>query len=258
MSPSDQPEGRAVTVKVLLFAVLPLTVTEYGPDDAPDGTKVMMLVSLQLATAALVPFSEIVLLPCVDPKPMPATTTSVPTTPDVGDTLVIPSPSTTVKLMPLLATPDADTTTFPVVASNGTVTAMLEALQLVGVASVPLKLTVPVPCVAPKFVPVIVTEVPTTPEVTERLLITGAGTTVKLTPLLATPDTVTTTFPVVAPDGTGTSMVSSLQLVGVAAVPLNFTVLVPCVAPKPDPAIVTEAPTAPEVGERLVMLGPVA
>jgi hypothetical protein len=191
-----------VTVKEVLFTVLPFTVTENGPDDAPDGTKVMMLVSLQLATTAAVPFSEVVPVPCVAPKPVPAITTSVPTTPDVGDTLVIPSPSTTVKLMPLLATPEAETTTFPVVASIGTVAAMLVALQLVGVASVPLKLTVPLPCVVPKLVPVMVTEVPTTPEVTERLLMTGAGTTVKLTPLLATLDTVTTTFPVVALGGT--------------------------------------------------------
>jgi len=36
---------------------------------------------------------------------------------------------------------------------------------------------------------------------------------------------------------------------------LNFTVLVPCVAPKFEPAIVTEAPIAPVVGVRLVMLG---
>jgi hypothetical protein len=160
--------------------------------------------------------------------------------------------------MLLLATPDAETTTFPVVASAGTVTTMLVALQLVGVASVPLKLTVPLSCIAPKFVPVIVTEVPTTPEVTERLVILGAGTMVKLTLLLAVPDTVTTTFPVVAPDGTKTSTVSVLQLFGVAVVPLNVTVLVPCVAPKPDPAIVTEAPTAPDVGDKLVMDCPAA
>ena len=51
--------------------------------------------------------------------------------------------------------------------------------------------------------------------------------TVKLTPLLATPPTVTTTFPLVAPAGTGTAMLVALQLVGVAATPLNFTVLVP-------------------------------
>jgi hypothetical protein len=47
----------------------------------------------------------------------------------------------------------------------------------------------------------------------------------KLTPLLATPFTVTTTLPVVALDGTGTVMLVSLQLVGVPATLLNVTVL---------------------------------
>ncbi len=79
--------------------------------------------------------------------------------------------------------------------------------------------------------------------------------TVKLTPLLATPPTVTTTVPVVAPLGTSATMLVALQLVGVASVPLNRTVLVPCVAPKFVPAIVTAVPTAPDVGVRLVMLG---
>ena len=46
--------------------------------------------------------------------------------------------------------------------------------------------------------------------------------------------------------GTGTTMLVALQLVGVAAVPLNFTVLVPCVAPKFVPVIVTDVPTGPE------------
>src|SRR5262249_54146473 len=59
---------------------------------------------------------------------------------------------------------------------------------------------------------------------------TGAGAvTVKLTPVLARPPTVTTTLPVVAPAGTGTTMLVADQLVGVAVVPLNVTVLVPCV-----------------------------
>jgi hypothetical protein len=76
----------------------------------------------------------------------------------------------------------------------------------------------------------------------------GGGTvTVKLTPLLATPPTVTTTFPVVAPVGTGTAMLVALQLVGVPAVPLNVTVLVPCVVPKFVPVIVTAVPIAPDV-----------
>ena len=49
----------------------------------------------------------------------------------------------------------------------------------------------------------------------------------KVTPLLATPETVTTTGPVVAPEGTGTIMFVALQLVGVAEVPLNVTLLAP-------------------------------
>src|SRR5579864_4924046 len=170
--------------------------------------------------------------------------------------MVEPVPVVTVKLTPLLATPPTVTTTFPVVAPLGTGATMLVALQLVGVAAVPLNLTVLAPCVEPKFAPVIVTEVPTAPELGERLVMLGVELlTVKLTPLLATPPTVTTTFPVVAPLGTGATMLVALQLVAVAVVPLNVTVLVPWVAPKFVPVIVTEVPTAPELGETLLMLG---
>ena len=173
---------------------------------------------------------------------------------------------------------------------------MLVALQVVAVAAVPLNLTVLVPCVAPKFAPVIVTDAPTNPDVGFKLVMLGAGTvtvkaaavaghsanrhhhvpcrrsrwhrhydargtpsrrscrrpveldcagplrgakvrardrhrrtdqarcriqarnarrrrpvTVKATPLLATPPTVTTTFPVVAPVGTGATMLVALQ-----------------------------------------------
>jgi hypothetical protein len=53
--------------------------------------------------------------------------------------------------------------------------------------------------------------------------------TVKLTPLLGTPLTVTTTFPDVPALGTGTVMLVALQQLpqGVPAVPLNVTVLLP-------------------------------
>ena len=75
-------------------------------------------------------------------------------------------------------------------------------------------------------------------------------------PLLATPPTVTTTLPVVAPVGTAATIDVLLQLViDVAAVPLNVTVLVPCVEPKFVPVMVTEEPTAPEVGDKLVIVG---
>lgn len=129
---------------------------------------------------------------------------------------------------PLLACPPTVTTTLPVVAALGTGTTMDVALQLVGVAAVPLNVTVLVPCVDPKFVPVIVTDVPTGPDVGDKLVMLGPlVVTVNETPLLARLLTVTITLPVVAPLGTGTTIEVALQLVGVAVVPLNFTVLVP-------------------------------
>src|SRR6266566_2769801 len=147
------------------------------------------------------------------------------------------------------------TRTPPVLARLGTGTTMFVALQLVGVAVAPPNGTVLVPCVAPKFAPVIVTAAPTGPEAGFMLVMLGGATTVKLTPLLATPATVTTTFPVVAPAGTGATMLVLLQLVGVAGVPLNVTVLVPCVPPKFVPPIVTDVPAPPDVGDKLVTLG---
>jgi hypothetical protein len=45
------------------------------------------------------------------------------------------------------------------------------------------------------------------------------------------------------------------MLAGCVVVPLNLTVLVPCGDPNPLPVMVTTAPTAPEVGDRLVILG---
>ena len=94
------------------------------------------------------------------------------------------------------------------------------------------------------------TSAPTAPEVGERLVMLGAGTTVNVKPLLPVPDTVTTTFPVVAPVGTIATIEESLQLVVVAAVPLKLTVLAPWLDPKLVPVMVTEAPTAPDVGEK--------
>jgi hypothetical protein len=75
--------------------------------------------------------------------------------------------------------------------------------------------------------------------------------TVKGTPLDALPFTVTATLPVVAPDGTTAAIDVALQFEIVAAVPLKVTVLVPCDAPKFMPAIVTDVPTTPDVGDRL-------
>ena len=116
-------------------------------------------------------------------------------------------------------------------------------------------MTVLVPCVVPKPKPVIVTTVPALPELGEMPEIVGAEVSVKLTLLLLSPETVTTTGPVVAPLGTGTTIEVALQLEGVAVVPLKVTVLVPLVDPKFVPVIVTVVPVPPDVGDRLVICG---
>jgi hypothetical protein len=250
--------GAETTVKLTPLLSTPLAWTTTFPVDAPEGTITPMLAALQLLTVAVVPLNLTVLVPCVEPKLEPLIVTAAPIAPVVIERLEIPGVGNTVKLTPLLSTPLAWTTTFPVVAPDGTVTPMAVAVQLLTVAVVPLNLTVLVPCVEPKFEPLIVTAAPTAPLVTDKLEMLGAGSTVKVTPLLALFDTVTTTLPVVAPVGTVTTMLEALQLVAVAVVPLNLTVLEPCEFPKPDPAIVTLAPTAPVLGVRVEIVGPTA
>ena len=93
--------------------------------------------------------------------------------------------------------------------------------------------------------PVIVTFVPIGPVVGLMLVMAGGGVTLKSRPLLATPATVTTTLPVVAPEGTVTLMPDAVQLEVAARVPLNVTVLLPWVDPKLEPFIVKPAPIGP-------------
>src|SRR5882762_5426196 len=87
----------------------------------------------------------------------------------------------------------------------------------------------------------------------------GGAVTVKVTPLLATLFTVTTTFalPTAADAGTDTEILVVLQFVGVAAIPLNVTVLVPCAALKFVPVMFTGDPTAPDAGFKLEIVGAV-
>jgi hypothetical protein len=145
-----------------------------------------------------------VLVPWLEPKFAPAIVTGVPTGPASGDRLEINGLTTTQNCTGLLATPPTVTTTFTHSPATpvGTGTTMLVALQLVGVASTPLNVTVLAPFVDPKFTPDIVTDVPAGPAVGERLAMHGPDPTVNVTPLLAMPLTVTTTLPLVAPDGT--------------------------------------------------------
>jgi hypothetical protein len=248
--------GAGTTVKLLPLLLTPLAKTRTFPVVAPDGTVATMALALQLVTDAAVPLNVMPPFPCVGPKFAPLIVTDAPTAPLVGERLVILGAGTTVKFSPLLSTPLACTTTFPVVAPEGTFATIELALQLVVDAVVPLNLTVLLPFVEPKFDPEMVIDAPTAPDVEDKLVITGAGTTVKVLPLLFAPDTITITLPVVAPLGTMATILVELQLVMlVAVVPLNLTVLLPCVDPKLLPEIVTDAPTAPDVGERLVIEG---
>jgi hypothetical protein len=118
-----------------------------------------------------------------------------------------------------------------------------------------LKVTVLEPWLAPKEVPVIVTGVPTDPLLGARLVVPDLDMTVNATPALATPPTEMTTFPVVAPAGTGTMMLVADHVIGVPMVPLKVSTLVPCVTPKLVPAIVTTLRTRALVGARLVTVG---
>jgi len=220
---------------------------------APLGTGATIEVAFQLVGVAVVPLNVTVLVPWVEPKFVPVIVTDVPTGPDVGDKLVMleTDPPVTVKVTPLLRIPlKVLTTMFPVVAPAGTVTVKVLLQLLVTVPGVPLKNTVP--AVLRKFVPVTVTDIPTGPEAGETLVIFGPG---KKIPLLATPFTVTTTLPSVAPVGSAATIDVLLQLVGLAVVVLNFTVLVPCVVPKLFPAMVTTVPIVPYEGVRLVITG---
>jgi len=110
------------------------------------------------------------------------------------------------------------------------------------------------PCVAPKFVPVMVTDVPAMAGLGDMPVMTGT-TVNEVTELAVIPATVTVIAPEAVPVGTGATIDVALQLVGVAAVPLKFTVLKPWLNPKFVPVIVTGVATPPDVGEILEMIG---
>jgi len=119
------------------------------------------------------------------------------------------------------------------------------------VAVVPLNFTAVAPV---KFVPVIVTLAPTNPLVGEKLVIVGAGTvSEKLLAETAVPCGVTMEiFPVTAPLGTTAVTLVALNTENAAAAPPIVTEVAPL---KFVPVTVTEVPTAPLVGLKLVIVG---
>jgi hypothetical protein len=157
----------------------------------------------------------------------------------------------TAKLDALVAVPSSVVTTMgPVIAPAGTVVVTVPELLTVNVAALPPNETAVAPV---KFVPVIVTPVPTAP-------ITGAkevraGVTVKrvVVTIAPLPGVVTVMGPVVAPAGTVVVIVPEGLTVKVAATPLNETAVAPV---KAVPVIVTPVPTGPKIGANGLKLIP--
>ena len=176
-----------------------------------------MLVSLQAENiVAAVPPEVTELLPWTPPKFAPVIVIGVPVAPEGWLKVLMVGGMVTVKFTPLLGRAPTVTTTLPVFAPVGTVTAILVALQLANVvAAVPPKVTELPVGLERKFVPLMVICAPTAPEFGLSEVIFGA--TVKETPLLGTLEIVTTTLPVMAAAGTATTTLVSLQLVAAPA-----------------------------------------
>jgi hypothetical protein len=226
----------------------PFTVTTTLPVSAPPGATAVMLWSLHAVAVAATPLNVTVLVPWFGPKLFPAIVTLVPLNPLLGVSPVTAGVGvnpTVALLARLLA---GVTTTGPAVAPFGTVAVMLASVHPLICAAVPLNVTVP-PLV-PNPSPCTVTWFPTSavPGVTP---VTTAPM-VKFTALLATPNTFTSTGPLLAVFGITTTMLVALQLTGATPFPARntpfiVTVLVSRVFPNPVPRMVSWAPTGPVV-----------
>ena len=159
----------------------------------------------------------------------------------------------TVKLVVLVAEPAGVVTLIgPVVAVEGTVAVIWVAEFTTNVAATLLNVTAVAPV---KFVPVIVTDAPTGPNVGVNDVIVGGGT-VKLVRLDPVPPGVVTLIgPVVAVAGTVTVIwVAEFTVNVVAATLLNVTEVAPV---KFVPVSVTDVPASPDVGVNDVIVGQV-
>lgn len=263
-TPNHGAGGGAVTLKLfVLVAIWPPTDTVIFPVVAPVGTPATIIVVVGVPVIdAIVPLNFTMLFAAVVLKLVPLTVTVVPTKPLDGVKEVIEGEGAfTVNWLELVAIwPATSTVIFPVVAPVGTTATILVAVGVpVIVATVPLNFTMLLDGVVLKFVPVIVTDVPTTPMAGVKLRIVGeVELTVKLVALVAVcPPTVTVIVPLVAPIGTEVVMLVAVLAVTTAVTLLNLTILLLGVVLKFVPVIVMDEPTAPLVGLKLVMVGEV-
>jgi hypothetical protein len=245
--------GEGNTVKLVeLVIVMPLVVTEMGPVKAPTGTVVVILVAPEVVTIEGTPLNETIGEAL---KNVPEIITVAPTAPLSGLNPVIVGVGSTVKSDKLeMVTPLTDNDIFPVVAPGGTVVVILVAEDEDTVATVPLKRTIFSSAVRLKFVPDIVTVVPTAPEPGVKDVIVGDDNTVKLVALVSVmPLDCTMIGPVAAPEGTEVVMEVVVRDVIIASIPLNVTAVL--FKLKLVPVIITVAPVAPLSGLNPVMVG---
>jgi len=249
MDRSSVPD-EVVTVKLFAdVAVPPGLVTAIFPVLVPLATVAVICVALFTTYVAALPLNVTAVVPV---KFVPVTTTPVPTGPVVGVKLVIVGGTTTVNAFAEVAVPPAVVTEiFPLVVPLATVAVICVALFTANVAALPLNATAVAPV---KFVPVITTEVPTTPDAGAKLAIVGAATTVNALADVAEDSGLATVMgPLVVPAATVAVICVALFTVNpLAGVPLNATAVMPV---RLVPVITTDVPTGPLVGTKLVMAG---
>jgi hypothetical protein len=235
--------------------VPPGVVTAIRPVVAPVGTSAWMRVLAETLNFAATPLNVTDVAPV---KFAPTMTTDAPTRPITGENdemigafavLVV-----TVKLAELVAVPPGVVTLIaPVDAPLGTAAVIDVAELTVKLALVPLNFTAVVPV---RFVPLIVTDVPTVPLAGENDETVGAcvaAVTLKLDALVAEPPGVVTLIgPDDTPDGTAATIDVADVTLKLAPVPLNFTAVAPV---KLAPVMVTEVPTGPLAGENEEIVG---
>lgn len=184
-SNDTSPTEAAVTVNgELILPPLVVTTTVPAPRLAPEGTVVVMDVALPAATVAKIP-PMVTLAP---PRPVPVIVTAVPTDADEGVTVVIVGAATVDGWVTVKGTEYAGATAVVTVrppiattAPTGTEVIICVPVLAVIVAGVLLMVTLFAP---PRPVPVMMTVVPTAPEVGITDVIVGAtaargGSTVK-------------------------------------------------------------------------------
>lgn len=262
----DMHEAAVTVNEVVDVTVTPLTVTAINPDVAPVGISTVSCVAVAAMTVAVTPLMVTVLFEAVVLKFVPVIINVDPGaplevkleivgSPLVAEVVIVKSPIEVAMRLFVV------TVTLPVVVPpEGTVTVREVSVAPVTTATAPFIVTVLEEIVELKFVPVMVTEVPTSPLVGLKLVMVGLSAESSVTSKspsedVVLPFTVTVMGPVVAPVGTVTVSCVLVAVIISAEVPLNLTELLLAVKLKLEPVMVTVVPSGPLVGEKEEMAG---